>query len=219
MAVIPLNDEFSSGAHRDSQEGKPRFDLIDAGWIIAVWENWEALDSARPTKRDVYEAFTNRQLLGAACHLLQHEYPNTDECDRLLFSGYSTVYITGVRGLVISSDMPYKGLERLAMLLHRGAIKYGANNWRRGMPLWRTRASLHRHFWAWDDGDTNEDHFAAILFNLMVLFYTKNGIASGLLDESLALAEDDTQDTPTPTRADNYSRKAYAAYYGVNTDD
>lgn len=60
-------------------------------------------------------------------------------------------------------------LKRWAELMARGAKKYGENNWRKaaGEPeLKRFQASALRHIFQWIEGDTSEDHAAAVAFNL-----------------------------------------------------
>jgi len=60
-------------------------------------------------------------------------------------------------------------LERLAAHLTKGAVKYTPRNWMQAegpAELDRFRASAFRHFVQWYRGDTDEDHFAATVFNL-----------------------------------------------------
>lgn len=60
-------------------------------------------------------------------------------------------------------------LKRWAELMGRGAEKYGENNWRKASgnsELQRFEASATRHLFQWLDGDTSEDHAAAVTFNL-----------------------------------------------------
>lgn len=60
-------------------------------------------------------------------------------------------------------------LARWAQLLTRGANKYDAGNWLKAggqAELDRFRASASRHFFQWMQGDRDEDHAAAVIFNL-----------------------------------------------------
>ena len=56
------------------------------------------------------------------------------------------------------------------MLMARGERKYGERNWEKANSeeeLLRFKASANRHFEQWLNGyDTEEDHAAAILFNI-----------------------------------------------------
>lgn len=111
-------EEYASGMRRDTQEGKPRFDLIDRVF-----------------------------------------------------------------------------LRRLAIHLAKGAEKYGEENWRLAEgeeELKRFRASAFRHLIQWLDGERDEDHAAAVAFNLaaaeMVLAKLE---AKRPLEEAIhAMAED-----------------------------
>ncbi len=67
--------------------------------------------------------------------------------------------------------IPPGPLRRLAMLYTRGAEKYDEYNWTKGIPTSRCVASLLRHVFQFIDGDTDEDHGAAILFNMMCIMH------------------------------------------------
>lgn len=61
-------------------------------------------------------------------------------------------------------------LTRFAMLMARGAEKYGNRNWERACDeaAWRRyRESGLRHHYQHLSGERDEDHAAAVLFNLM----------------------------------------------------
>ncbi len=89
--------EFESGMHRDSQEGKPRYDLLHEP-LLTEW----------------------------------------------------------------------------ALLMGRGAEKYGDNNWKLANSkeeLFRAKASAWRHFIQFLRGDDDEAHHAAICFNIGFIMY------------------------------------------------
>lgn len=74
--------------------------------------------------------------------------------------------------LLLVSDMPYEAqfLTRWANLMSRGAFKYGERNFEKAdsyEELERFMASALRHMMQWLAGETDEDHSAAIAFNLM----------------------------------------------------
>jgi hypothetical protein len=74
--------------------------------------------------------------------------------------------------LIFSGPM----LERWAGLLTRGAAKYNEDNWMKaeGQAEYRRfKASAARHFVQWMRGDTDEDHAAAVFFNLNGAEYVK----------------------------------------------
>lgn len=80
--------------------------------------------------------------------------------------------------LICPLSMPYNEtlLYRLAMLLERGMSKYGYRNWEKANSeeeLRRFYASLWRHFMQFIAGEEDEDHAAAIIFNLNAILYLK----------------------------------------------
>lgn len=67
--------------------------------------------------------------------------------------------------LLFDGDM----LHRWAGLLTRGAVKYAKRNWMKATgkeELERFRESATRHFFQWMFNETDEDHAAAVLFNI-----------------------------------------------------
>lgn len=71
-------------------------------------------------------------------------------------------------------------LTRLAEHLGKGAIKYGEDNWKLAdspKELRRFRKSAIRHLIQWLSGERDEDHAAAVVFNLMAAEYVKERLA------------------------------------------
>jgi len=67
--------------------------------------------------------------------------------------------------------IPYTAqmLTRFAALMARGAQKYGERNWEKARTqdeLDRYHSSAERHLHQWLAGETDEDHAAAVLFNI-----------------------------------------------------
>ena len=76
------------------------------------------------------------------------------------------------------SDVPYdeQMLTRWAALMIRGADKYGRRNWQLANSeeeLDRFKSSAFRHFVQWISGETDEDHGAAVFFNITSAEYVK----------------------------------------------
>ena len=83
--------------------------------------------------------------------------------------------------LVIPEDQAYGDLllTRLALLMARGAKKYGERNWEKAnseKEYRHFRSSAIRHFLQWYCGEDDEDHLAATVFNLMGSEYVKGKI-------------------------------------------
>lgn len=60
-------------------------------------------------------------------------------------------------------------LKRWAVHLTKGAVKYAARNWMLASgdaEHDRFRESAYRHFMSWYYGETDEDHGAAVIFNI-----------------------------------------------------
>lgn len=67
--------------------------------------------------------------------------------------------------------IPPTALRRVAMHYANGAKKYNEHNWTKGIPISRCIASLMRHVFQFVVGDTDEDHGAAIIFNVMCIMH------------------------------------------------
>lgn len=64
---------------------------------------------------------------------------------------------------------PVRAMRRFAGLLERGASKYGDRNWEKGQPHSRYYDSATRHLFQAMEGRTDEDHLAAVVFNVMAI--------------------------------------------------
>ena len=67
-------------------------------------------------------------------------------------------------------------LKRWAIHLTNGAKKYATRNWMKAegpVEYERARESAFRHFMQWYNGDRDEDHGAAVFFNINEAEYVK----------------------------------------------
>ena len=72
--------------------------------------------------------------------------------------------------------------KRLATHLTKGAVKYDKRNWMKAegqQELDRFRESALRHFLQWFEGDVDEDHAAAVFFNINGAEYVKEKLSDG----------------------------------------
>ncbi|CAB4182789.1 hypothetical protein UFOVP1439_42 [uncultured Caudovirales phage] len=81
--------------------------------------------------------------------------------------------------LILTDNLPYEDqlITRWAALMERGASKYGRRNWQKATSdeeLERFKASAFRHFVQWISGEIDEDHAAAVLFNINAAEYVKH---------------------------------------------
>jgi Domain of unknown function (DUF5664) len=66
---------------------------------------------------------------------------------------------------------------RWAVHLTKGAIKYAKRNWMKAngeAELERFKESAFRHFMQWYNGNVDEDHAAAVFFNINGVEYVKD---------------------------------------------
>ncbi len=85
--------------------------------------------------------------------------------------------------LLLPETVPYREqlLTRCAELMERGRQKYAARNWEKARTpaeLDRMKASAFRHFIQWMTGEDDEDHAAAVIFNILAAETTAYVIAA-----------------------------------------
>ena len=89
-------------------------------------------------------------------------------------SGERQIFETGMQRDT-STDKPrydlvdFPLIKRWAELMARGAKKYGEHNWKKAATekeLNRFKESAIRHMFQWFNGDVDEDHAAAVCFNI-----------------------------------------------------
>lgn len=80
--------------------------------------------------------------------------------------------------------LPYWGLMAAAQRFEYGVERFGANNWRKGMPMSRLLSSMRRHAMQISEDDA-EDHVGAVLFNALVFAHQRELIAQGKLPKEL----------------------------------
>lgn len=81
--------------------------------------------------------------------------------------------------------IPADSLQRLAQHYENGAKKYGDRNWEKGQPLYTYLNSANRHITKLTDGQFDEDHASAIVWNIFSFIHIWNQIVQGKLPWSL----------------------------------
>lgn len=76
-------------------------------------------------------------------------------------------------------------LSRLAKHYENGSAKYGDRNWEKGQPLGRYVDSAFRHLNKFLEGHRDEDHPAAVIWNVGALIHTEEMIRRGALPSNL----------------------------------
>lgn len=77
--------------------------------------------------------------------------------------------------------IPVMPLRRLAELYARGAEKYGDYNWQLANSeeeLARFKASCMRHLFQWHNGEDDEDHAIAVVWNVFTYLYLEDKLKS-----------------------------------------
>jgi hypothetical protein len=102
-------------------------------------------------------------------------------------SGKREEYPSGMRrdtteGKPLYTLIPKELLKRYAEHLTKGAVKYGRENWKLANSqeeLDRFRDSAFRHFMQWLGGERDEDHLAAVIFNMWAADYVEARLKNG----------------------------------------
>ena len=145
--ILPDSGErrhFESGAVRDISSGKGRCDLLPLD-ISADWIESRTLH--------LIEEFTR----GAGTQALFYAIESFMEESNTRENGF-----------------PDKETVLLEVSKHfeDGAIKYGDNNWRKGIPVHCYIDSAIRHYLKWRRGDEDEPHNRAFVWNLLCAIWT-----------------------------------------------
>lgn len=81
--------------------------------------------------------------------------------------------------------LPYVAIEALAKLYEAGAIKYGRDNWKLGIPLNCYLDAMLRHALKLAEARVDEDHAAAVMWNAAGFIWTANEVRAGRLPSHL----------------------------------
>lgn len=133
--------EFETGAVRDMQEGKGRFDLMPLNVMAELLEGNGYYGDVLNHLNDFMRDHSVVHLYDAIGHVLKEED---------MFDGsFETMFL------------------ETAVHFEEGAKKYGENNWQKGLPINCYIDSAIRHYLKWKRGDKDERHDRAFVWNLM----------------------------------------------------
>lgn len=124
-------------------------------------------------------------VLGSGGPTAELEFPGP-----LKDSGARTEFMTGaVRDAQAGKGrfdlLPLYGILAAALQMERGAEKYAARNWEKGMPLSRFLDSGMRHLAKFSAGFNDEPHLDAAIWNLICLREGQERIKRGLWPQEL----------------------------------
>ena len=91
--------------------------------------------------------------------------------------------------------LPPRVIHALAVHFQKGADKYDERNWEKGLPLGEFFDSALRHAFQFLQGETDENHLIAAIWNLVCLYDTKLRIEEGLLPKELDNLPKKTEET------------------------
>ena len=147
--VSPLKDsgerrQFESGAVRDIQRGKGRCDLLP---LDVISEFYSSIDD---------------NCYAAKVLFFISEFTATGSVDFLY---------PALRYTPFGNQYAHMFLE-LAIHFEDGAVKYGENNWQKGIPVNCYIDSAVRHYLKYLRGDNDEPHDRAFVWNIVCAIWT-----------------------------------------------
>jgi hypothetical protein len=172
---------FDSGAKRDVDDNKPRFDLIPITVLRKVVQCYDYYRHMKIDQSDFVAQKTSSKLKARMLSLgfLWGASANDEILMELI---WICIKIIGLQendiALPVESNKFHefhiispKTYLRIANHYSGGAKKYDPWNWSKGMPHSVFHASLMRHIFKVIDDETNEDHWSAIFFNAAAILH------------------------------------------------
>lgn len=169
---------FDTGAKRDVDGDKPRFDLIPITVLQRVVRCYDEFDLSKIMNEDISDELKARIMnLGLAWGAA----PLDDTLLEIIWICLSVIELQENDTALSVNPKLFCGLHaispktylRIANHYGGGAKKYDAWNWSKGMPFSVFHASLMRHIFKIIDGEVNEDHWSAIFFNAAAILHFK----------------------------------------------
>lgn len=142
--------EFETGAVRDIQQGKGRFDLMPLDIMSEVFAVEFADEFEESSIADILKSIAYFRRTGNIRWLC------------IAIAHYSQA---------VHVDLPKLMLD-VAKHFENGALKYGEHNWEKGIPVSRYIDSAVRHLMKDCACETDEDHAAAFVWNCMCAAWT-----------------------------------------------
>lgn len=146
--------KFETGAVRDIQQGKGRFDLMPLDIMSKVFAVEFADEFEEGSIADVLKSIADFKRTGNKRWLC------------IAIAHYSQA---------VHVDLPKLMLD-VAKHFENGALKYGERNWQKGIPVGRYIDSAVRHLMKDCACETDEDHAAAFVWNCMCAAWTMENL-------------------------------------------
>ena len=130
---------FETGAVRDIQTGKGRCDLMPLAVIATLLESITGGD------------YVIREVARFTI------YQKTAHLYRALVGFCSLAFNDSLETMILETSKHFE----------EGALKYGEDNWKKGLPVNCYIDSAIRHYLKWRRGDQDENHHLAFVWNVM----------------------------------------------------
>jgi hypothetical protein len=199
--------DFGTGAHRDSNTKvlKGRMDLIPGVALRRFAKFLTTIKTYHPAE-NVLESYNvamdNLYLwMQGSRPEIDNGHHDVDRLSEVLISVQEIMHFDAGKGIWNPQPTPEKEgdigtrfdrispefLRRVSIHYQKGGINYGDRNWELGMPVVVTWDSATRHMTNWLEdvlGD-EEDHMAAVGWNICCTMHTIEMIRRGVLPETL----------------------------------
>lgn len=175
---------FNTGAQRDMSKGKGRYDLISPIAMEVLVD--VASDMDMKWYQDETPSSLVSQTINSIFSCLEGNNSHLDEAFFLSMVALqnevnSPMYWERQENEFGYSRLAPEAVRRVAVILEKGAEKYEARNWEKGMPVWKYLDSGLRHFFKYLDGQKDEDHLGQGFWNLMAAVHTREMVRRGKL--------------------------------------
>ena len=191
--------EFSTGAHRDGAVGKGRCDLLPLIGVGKVFrriarEYTVVRNEGLPNEYHIQQVDIVPDI-NAVSEVINEENARwvfIESISRFTRT-HDTIHLVDA---IIAAKLSLKEYKDttfehmfmdVSMLYEAGAIKYEANNWRKGMPLTCYLDSGMRHYFKARTGIDDEPHYRGPIWNLLCAIWTAENIHNSFDD--LAIME------------------------------
>lgn len=168
-------DSFATGAVRDGQIGKGRFDLLPLEALQLVANRYDDEKLMYFSHYDLVEL----AICSARGYLDGHEMEQLEDCLTYLFRALAE----DPAGKFYEGC--FEAIQQVAKVFELGAAKYAARNWEKGIPTFRYMDSGLRHAMKHLAGYDDEPHLAQATWNFLCLLQTELWIQDGVLPAEL----------------------------------
>jgi hypothetical protein len=142
--------EFQTGAVRDIQRGKGRFDLMPLDIMSGVF------------KVEIADEFEEGSIADVLSSIAEFQQTGDERWLCVAIANYIQAVHVSLATLMLD----------VAKHFENGALKYGERNWEKGIPVSRYIDSAVRHLMKDCACETDEDHAAAFVWNCMCAAWT-----------------------------------------------